>query len=481
MPQNYDFSSPFFSAWIVTQPGTPSEKRYALWTNGDQSDPNSIEPYELTGLTATGDETSLTLSSLAYLSSMTVSMSLGKIPQIEITMTPPLDEARKIVDSTIIEYAVSAIEVEFGYSTGLDGRVVSPRFQGIMQPPNVSFGTDVSITLKGQGTAGYYLGATSSAKTSPKQSRLKHIQDLVKDLPQVQFDLGKCQISDAAKKRLQEEEVVLANSGKSYLHLIFLLAQQVGCWVQMSDKDDGFSYIILVSQNVLTKNPPIAVLALFDFPYGSEIGTPVGARGVFPIMSVSVQEQAGLFLGPWSKMLRAPSVDPTTLEDKPDTEAKPGDKTSVSGPKGKDQIGVKNESDSVSAVVFQPPENGSSDKQTDLETTVDMLSNTNSIGLQLEVETLGIPDAVPAQIFQVQGLGERLNGYYTLFEITHSISSSGYTSSLKLVQNSRLMTQALNGVTGDARQPTADETAPPTSSNIDTPATETISVSANAQ
>lgn len=482
MFQRYDFSSPYFYAWIVKQSGTPSEERYPLWITDDGGDPTALKPVELTGLTATGSEAQLTLSSLAYLSSLTLTMNQGFVPEIEIVLTPPLDEARKIVDSYLLEYPISAIEVEFGYSTGKDGRVRSPRFQGIMQPPNVSFGTDVSITLKAQGTAGYYLGATGNNATLPKKKRVQHITDLVAELAgTVQpFDINRCLLTDDTRANL-DEEIVLVNSGKSYLHLIYEIARGAGCWVRLSDETAGFSTVTLVAQDFVTRAQSQAVLAMFDFPFGSKLGSTVSSRGVFPIISVSVPQLDGLFLGPWAKTLMSNKVDPATLEN---TEASSDPtKIKVSGTQGKNQVGVNDKSTEVSAVSVDPTagdETNAQAHQKKLEELVSRVSNGNSIAATLEIETLGIPDAVPNQIYQVTGISSRLDGFYMLQSVRHNLSSSGFTSSLTVIQNSSQLTQATNAREAMARAPTAAETAPP-ATNVDTPASDQVSVTATPQ
>jgi hypothetical protein len=482
--QRYDFSSPYFLAWIVQKPGTRDEKRYPLWTHGEQDDPTGLKPVELTGLTATGEERSLSLSSLAYLSSLTLKLDTSRVPEIEIQLTPPLDEARKIIDSTIMEYAVSAIEVEFGYSTGQDGRVRSPRFQGILQPPEVSFGTDVSITLKAQGTAGYYLAATGDTTTRPKKKRIEHITDLVDALAEqgkmAKFDINICKLTDGTKQAL-DEEVDLVNSGKSYLHLIFEIATTVGCWVMLANTNTGLSSVVLVSQDFTSRSESIGILSLFDFPEGDGLlGPTIAAKGVFPILSVSVDNQGGIFLGPWSKLLRSPRIDPATLEAQPEVESKPGSQTQVSGADGKNQVGVKDVSNEKSGVTFDPGAGTPvSDAQKALDLTIDRLSNTNSIGIKLEIETLGIPDAVPAQFYEVRNVSARIDGYYTLFAVSHNLSASGFTSSLTLIQNSRLMVAATEALLG-APRPTNALDAAPAGSNLDTPASQQVQVNARA-
>jgi len=437
MRGEYDFSSPFMKATIVKDPGA-DEERFPLWVNGDLSDPTTLKPWKLTGYSgAQKAPDPVFAGSLAFLSSLTLSMDLGQVPTIELTLTPPLDEGRKFLDSTLIEYAVAALEVEFGYSTGFGGRVSSPPFQGILNPPTVEFGADMTITMKGVGTAGYYLSATSDSKVRTRRSREDHIKELAKELPGVNIARNKWSIDSNAEVALKEE-VELVNAGKSYLHLISQLARQCGCWIRLADHD-GFSDLVLTSHSVLVTQTPNALLAFYDFNLGA-VGPSLAERGVFPILSVSVDSQEAIFLSGWTKALRSADINKTSLETQTATTS-PQDRT-VSGSQGTD-TGVRGPSNNLSSVVLPPAEENFEDPKRVLDMTADMLSSSSSVGLRLEIETIGIPRAFPGLMYQVTGLGKRIDGFYSCFGVRHSISGAGYSTSLTLIQNSQLMVQAL--------------------------------------
>ena len=435
-----DFSSPFMQAAILKNPGQTTEQRFSLSVNSNQSNPQSLLPVALTGTTGgEKDGDPLFASTLSYLSSVTVSMDLGGVPTIDVVLTPTLEDARKILDSTLLEYPLSAIEVTLGYSTGSEGVTSTPPFQGILQPPEANFGTDVTITLKGVGTAGYYLGATGATGVVEKKTRQEHIISLVNKMGgEVQTNTGDW-ILDAAALSALNEEVALVNAGKSYLHVISQLARASGCWVNTFDGKDGFRKLRLISQVEMMLQAPLALLTLYDF--GGEIGSSIANRAIYPILSISVGEGlSAIFLSGWAKTLQMKKINQTTQESV-ETAATPKDAT-VSG--GEDaQTGVDTTSNKISTVVAPTQDDDSPTEKLALEQLAGMTSLGNSVGLQLDIETLGLPDAIPGNMYDVRGVSKRIDGFYVCHALKHSMSASGFTTSLTLIQNSQLMVQAI--------------------------------------
>ena len=448
-----DFSSPFMQAAIIKNPGQPTEQRFSLSVNSNQANPSDLLAASLTGTTGgpKADDPLFT-STRSYLSSVTISMDLGGVPTIDVVLTPTLEDARKIIDSTLLEYPITAIEVTVGYSTGEQGATKTPPFQGILQPPEVNFGTDVTLTLKGVGTAGYYLAATAKTGTESRQTRQKHIENLVAKLPEVTTSFNDWILDDASLALLRVE-VPLVNAGTSYLHLISQLARQAGCWVNTfdttdsngtADTRDGFRKLNLISQSAMMARAPLALLTLYDF--GGEIGSSIANRAIYPILSVSVGEGlSAVFLSGYTKKLRTAKIDPTTHESSKDTTG-PANASVAGG--GDAQTGVKTASNEHSETMAPQPDEDPATSQTGLQQLAGMTSLSSSVGLQLDIETLGLPDALPGNMYEVRGLSLRIDGLYICHALKHSVSASGFTTSLTLIQNSQLMVQAiLNKIT----------------------------------
>jgi phage protein D len=64
------------------------------------------------------------------------------------------------------------------------------------------------------------------------------------------------------------------------------------------------------------------------------------------------------------------------------------------------------------------------------------LNNKSMDLISANVATLGTPDLRSGQIIELRGIGLRFDGNYRIEEATHSISSSGYSTSLSLKRNS---------------------------------------------
>ena len=438
-----DFSSPFMEATIIKNPGA-NEKRFPLSVNSDQSNLQFLQAAALTGTTGgLKADDPLFSSTRSYLSSVTISMDLGGVPTIDVVLTPTLEDARKIIDSTLLEYPLNAIEVMVGYSTGEQGATKSQPFQGILQPPEVNFGTDVTITLKGVGTAGYYLAATAKTGTESRQTIQKHIEDLVSNIPEVTTNFKDWLLDDDSKKALQRV-VPLATAGTSYLHLISQLARQAGCWVNTfdasdaSDKKIGFRKLNLISQAAMMLQSPLTLLTLYDF--GGEIGPSIADKGIYPILSVSVGDGlSGVFLSGWAKTLVQNKIDQATHESS-SVSGGPADGTVAGGESA--QTGVKNDSNDLSKILA-PAADDSADEKTALDQLRGMTSLSNSVGLQIDIETLGLPNAFPGNMYEVRGISTKIDDFYVCTALKHSVSASGFTTSLTLIKNSQIMVQAI--------------------------------------
>lgn len=143
----YDFSNPFISAVIVTEEG-----RFPLWTNNE------------TSLFREGGSALEGTRALAFLSELVVEIQLAYLPRITATLTPPYRDAINFLDSTLMNWGTSTLEVQFGYiSNTSKNTILSPVFSGVLLKPEVNLGSDVIITLNAQGVSG--LSASQQAGT----------------------------------------------------------------------------------------------------------------------------------------------------------------------------------------------------------------------------------------------------------------------------------------------------------------------------
>lgn len=140
----YDFYNPFVRASIVAVASDGKRTVYPLWVNNSAADGKT-----------TDDSENSPLRALAFVSEVSVELQLALLPKITVTLTPPYEDAIKFLDSELMEWGTSVIEVEFGYlSTDTNNTLLSPTFSGVMLKPEVSLGQDVTITLTAQGLSG---------------------------------------------------------------------------------------------------------------------------------------------------------------------------------------------------------------------------------------------------------------------------------------------------------------------------------------
>lgn len=138
-------------------PGAPA-KEIDLW----------VEPQETANVSK--DE----LGALSYVSQINIEYRLGENCNISLVLTPPYEDGLRFLQSDLIRYGVGQLQVQIGYTTGTKTgggatTLVNLPFTGFLQYPQVSIGTDMTITLTALGI-GYQMHNVGGAedKTFPK-------------------------------------------------------------------------------------------------------------------------------------------------------------------------------------------------------------------------------------------------------------------------------------------------------------------------
>lgn len=159
----YDFSSPFASGHIVNKDGT----RIPLWTN-------STGPTSTVVSGGMGTTTSPVDISLGIVTEISVELQLAHLPKISVTLSPPIQNVLALLDSDLITWGQSILEVMFGYVGGTaQGPVFSQPFTGLMMKPDVNIGADTTITLTGYGSL--YSAVSSAGALTPKRGRVRDL------------------------------------------------------------------------------------------------------------------------------------------------------------------------------------------------------------------------------------------------------------------------------------------------------------------
>jgi hypothetical protein len=426
LTSQFDFYSPFMSAAIIATDGT----RYPLVTSPETT---AVSPANVTGFSASGASGDLP-SYFPYLSSVTVTLDTGYVPQINATLTPPYLDAVKLIEADVLTYGSAHLEVQFGYSAGkgtATSVAVSPVFKGLILKPDVSFGSDITIALNAQGTGGYKLATTGITGSTPQPVKvIDYMRSLCTKLSLTLDDSGTK--ADKDVQFLLNIEQAFTYGNESYFGVLYELARSCACYAYFEE-----TKVRLVAMSEILKDDPVAELVLFNYD-GGRIGPDVGR---YPILSVNTDHQ-GIFLNPTVRSIIQAGIDAKTGEVK-EQKVSP-EKTEVATT-GKGDVGFKDEQSGVSQARNPTPVDDKAQQQFKADYQA-IMAQGNGTGIQLDIETLGIPDLVPGQVIRVTGVSpKRIDNLYSIQTVKHSLSSSGYSTSLTVIQNSTLIRDAVRG------------------------------------
>lgn len=412
-----DYFSPFFRAAIITDPKNRSGSRWPLWSFGsEQQSQQKSQSHEANGLGA-----------LAYCTDITVKLKLSYIPVITATLSPPIDDARKLLDSPLIEYAKGAegsslLEVQFGYTNGPDGGALSPPFEGsLIIPPQVSFGADASITLTAQGTGGFDASRSEVSTVFTKKKRIEMMQEALKPL-NITIDSSDVDPSSAEGKAL--DEVIEAHFPANSVAWFFVtdMAVTCGCWVSLGLDANGQPVIKLLSVNKVLGSQPTVKFRYYDFPSGQ-----LDAKaGVFPILGISTPTTS-VFMSGAATGLRTMSYDSKTREIKEGTV----DDTSAAPKRSGD--GAVSKTNDANKGDFHSGDTSTPEGQAKAKQAYVQAQGTQ--GTQIEVDTIGIPTLVPGTLISVFGVAARLNQNYIVDSVEHNVGTSGYSTKFTAYAN----------------------------------------------
>ncbi len=422
MPQFYDFYSPVMSAAIVTV----DNNRFPLWSYQAGGQGQVTLPPPRYGANNSP------LTSLSYLTELTVVLDLGNVPRITAVLQPPYRDAINLLDSEIIEFGQSTLEVLLGYSTTTSSNAtLSPVFSGILLKPDVQLGTDTTVTLNAQGV-GYSMQHQGVASNDDyaHQSRLEVMPPVVERHKELTAGVNS---SDAAAYAVSN--ALLFNRKNSWSQgsnkdwvFLYNLARDAQCWMI----NDGRS-ILLLPRDSSTLAKPRFKLAFYEFAQGL-----VGGGILYPILSASSTTGAvwlpgmrGLFMQGvdyFSKEVVKKSVN-DALNKTARVASGPGGSGDV---KGTDHFPDANQTNGDGLMMY-PGNPGDLAAVAQAQAAFGTLQQ--AMGINLDVETLGIPDIQPGSVVSIDGLSTRFNHNYSVHRITHVVNSSGFTTQLHLISN----------------------------------------------
>ena len=360
-----------------------------------------------------------------------LSITTGLQNTITAQLNPPFEDARRLLESSLIEWGRSVLEVTLGYSSGVPNGTVLQKYEGIILKPSISLGIEASVTLNAQGVGGFAAATSTSTKVWTKTDPLTVLKAIFEKTLDV--DISKLEDADA-KTFLTTKQNSISQSGYSNWYFAQILAKAAGCW--------GFEVgkkFQLVSKNTAHGAEPKWKFRMFDFPTG-ELGG--GKDGVYPILGFSTPTMA-VFLAGAAKALRAMG---TSSKDRKTVTLVANDAKSNVQSSGKAGVGIKDQQPADGEEEMLPidaatkKENGI-DAKSILEAEYKTARDT--MGITIEVETLGMPDLLPGHLIEVKGVAKgRLDGPYVILDLEHSIGSGGFTTKFKAVTNTARFTKS---------------------------------------
>jgi hypothetical protein len=477
--EQYDFSGPYMAVAIRNREG----KVFPLWS----------KPAEGAGLAASvssaagaigGASGDAELPPMPWVSQVTVTMQLADVPVITVLLTPPFREGLQFLDSPLIEFGDSELQVQLGYVGGTQsGYALSPVFSGLLLEPSVAIGEDIQITLNAHGTGGFSAARQEGSRTAKEgETRLELIERIaagpnggrnlkvnVDDIEGLTasgdqgggLDLGVDAVAAALGStgadlssetaKLMNEPVVYSQGGKSDWQALWELVNAAQAWMLLENEADepgkeSKPVLKIYARDKRLGRPPSRILRLFDYDRGQigqdsslpvDIGLGAAPAKDYPILGMS-NPPASLYL--------PDTVRHHLMEEISDADPQEENKKVLNGDEVKRATtakGTAGHEESASNPDADPDKGDGGTripgdpKDTEaLQNAIHDFKRVGNQGIELDVETVGIPDLKPGETVLLKGVGLRFGNHrWGVHEITHTIGGDGFTTSMKIISN----------------------------------------------
>lgn len=421
--------------------------RYPLWT--------SRAAGESINLPATKYDNGFqdSLKALSFLTEIRIETQLAQIARITARLEPPYLDAIRFMDSELIEFGINRLQVQFGYARGgaSGGPVFSdPPFEGMMLRPEVSFGSDISITLTAQGTNGNVISQLPGGGRTFNMKRREIIITLASyNNDEVDFSLAD---EEAEVKRRLDEETSVVQAWRTNEYLIHQLLSQCFCaGVRLGKTDDGRGKVIVKPRANVAKEQPEVTLAMYHLPRGVLGGT------VYPIINASSPTGALFLPGVRTLIMREIDSKSRTLkQDKTDDERVKAAQTNPGPGNAQGDRSNVPAPDEEKVEGFQPHPGDPASDEFKAQAASIFQAQKNAMGFPLDVETLGAPTITPGQVVAVRGLGQRLSTNYAVIKVVHTLNASGFSTNLSLIANAASVVNAQLAVESSGKSNTTE-------------------------
>ena len=425
-----DFRNPFFSCRIITENGTT----YPLWAKNPAS--RSAPSLSSAGLKVA--------KAFPYVTEITVEMQLAYLPVIKVSLAPPYREGIDFLNSKLVEWGQSILEVEYGYIQNRTP-IMSAPLSGVLLKPDIQLGPDLSITLNAQGVGGFGASRQQGTITLNNVTRKQILDRLFQGRP-IALDVSEVQkdSSSVEYKRMFVETINFVQGGDTVWIAAWKVIREARCYFLMTGginlpfltlaNTQKGSTVKVLPQKTVFGGKPSRLLTAYDYSTG-KIGKGSPSKlGEYPILSANSPTMAvyldGATRGYYMADINSANRESVSklVSDSNTAPARLGE--------GAATISGSSEFPSVDAqgnnAEMYPGD------PTDVQTVAQVeaeYANATSMGVQLTMETLGDPTIMPGEVVAVRGLGDRLDAAnYSVMRAIHKIGA-GYTTSLETVSN----------------------------------------------
>lgn len=398
------------------------------------------------------------LANLAYVSEVQVEVHMERNSRVAVTLTPPFEDGLEIINSPLIQWGVGTLQIQIGYTTGSGptGSLRTLVYGGLLQKPDVSIGSDMTITLNALGV-GYALSTANNANgrhfepgTTPAEAVEAVLKDYTKfDISNLwtDFGLGENQSAKGVSginhdffKPLHSEKVKDKNGNDVQQTLSIEVGPRNDWWfIQETCQKYGLD-LFIVGESVQIKDrnawlikQPNNGVKRFVVRGGMD-----PTQLLFPALSLS---------SPTASVWISSGVGEVLQQDvKADKSG-----TTDSGQINKDNTKVSQTKDGTYDPA-QDPMGRTQDAGLNFPGNPDTAAlayargefkNKNfRKGITIEVDTVGIPDLVPGEVITISGTGSKndpgngvFDGPYGVESVIHNIGIGGYACHFKAIGN----------------------------------------------
>jgi hypothetical protein len=428
-----DFSAPFVAAQIVTQDGN----KYPFWTNlsGDDTKRSASNTSEL--------------RAMAWLQEVNVEMGLDEIPKLSVTLAPPFREGMAFLNSPLIYYGVSTLEVQFGYVQGTGGRVwASPTFKGTIWQPEISIAPgEIQISLPAHGGRGgsdlvvsegaRVAGLTGKGGARKVNSRETRQQLMLRILNDTIPPRGYTIEWDPPEWEHKDDIITnWAQGGLTDWAALKLLARGARCDVRLDTEN---KIVKLISVSKILKAPPSRVFKIYDYPDG-KLGKINSEEAIYPVLSLS-SVPAYIF---------APSIVQAAVMSELSEKDPRGSKTaaptliteSETSDKALSAKAKKLESSESNTEVDKETGNGGERFPGDPESEEAYkfckgeYEKHAHMGVRFDVGSIGVPDLMPRDVIKMDvGIHRISTQAWSVHAVKHSIGLGGFDTNFTVFSN----------------------------------------------